>query len=342
MKLFESQESWTALLMADAPAVTLASGVSDQLAIVPYLRERLKLYARAYLHRAHTRPWLTLLNSHPAFAEYVQNCPRLLHKIYRPYLTANLGMGERLAMLASHYHFIFRHGLGQTVAKATRSGVTLASIEGKTGTRYQVHMRAVEPMEREGELVMQLVQGTTLIYSIAFTFSDLDGFGIVSVGCIQGPKNGDGLVAIRAATRELHGMRPKQLMVTLVRQLGYELGCIQMRLVCNANRVVRGAMRQGRVLADYDQLWAELGAEKRSDEDFQLSCAPIQPIDLERICSKKRSEARKRHHLVANLANEITRNFCSRPQFLHSTVGILPSNSLAQSVFTLEPGENSQ
>jgi uncharacterized protein VirK/YbjX len=316
MKLFENQDGWSDLALGRvAPSVTLGQGVSARLARLPYLRERIKLHARALFHRSHTRAWIEVLNSHPAFAEYIQHCPRLVDKIYRPYLTTKLGMSDRLAVLRSHYQFMFRHGLGQMIAQATRTGVTLGSIEGKTGARYQVRLRAVEPMEREGELVMQLVEGTALVYSVAFTFSDLHGFSIVSVGCIQGPKDGDGLGSIRQATRELHGMRPKQLLVCLVRQLGYELGCTQMRLVGNANRVVHGAMRQGRVLADYDQLWAELGAEKRFDGDFQLPCEPIQPPDLEKICSKKRSEARKRHNLAMELATEVARNFCVRPAF---------------------------
>jgi uncharacterized protein VirK/YbjX len=319
MKLFENQDGWSELSLGRAaPAVTLGLGVSDRLAPLAYLRERIKLHARALAHRTHTRAWLEVLNSHPAFAEYVRHCPRLVDKIYRPYLTAKLGMGDRLAVLRSHYQFMFRHGLGQTIAQAARSGVILGRIEGKSGAAYQVRLRAVEPMEREGELVLQLVEGTSLVYSAAFTFSDLDGFCIVSVGCIQGPKNGDGLGAIRQATRELHGMRPKQLLVGLVRQLGYELGCTQMRLVGNTNRAVHGAMRQGRVLADYDQLWEELGAEKRFDGDFQLACGPIQPPDLEKICSKKRSEARKRHALTVDLTTEVARNFCARPQFVPS------------------------
>lgn len=320
MKLYQQKAQWrTQAIDGTAPPVTLRSGVSERLAIFPYLRERLKLHARAFVHRAHTRPWLQLLNSHPAFAEYVHNCPRLLHKIYRPYLTAHLGMGARLAVLASHYQFIFRHGLGQTVAQASRCGVLLANIEGKSGACYQVLLRAVEPMEREGELVLQLVEGTALVYSIAFTFSSVDGVDIVSVGCIQGPKHGDGLGAIRSATRELHGVRPKQLMVSLVGQLGYAFGCAQMRLVGNANRVVRGAMREGRVQADYDQLWTEMGAAPRRDGDFELACAPVAALDLERICSKKRSEARKRHHLIVTLSHAIKRNFCAKPQLLAVT-----------------------
>jgi hypothetical protein len=330
MKLYESQEVWADPISGGAAAaVTLRSGVSAQLATLPYLRERLKLHLRAFVHTAHTRPWLQVLNSHPAFAEYVRHCPKLVHKIYRPYLTTNLSMADRRAVLASHYQFLFRHGLAQTVAQASRGGVPLASVEGKTGTGYRIHLRAVEPMEREGELVLQLVEGSTLVYSIAFTFSDLDGAGIVSVGCIQGPKHSDGLAAIREATRQMHGLRPKQLMVSLVRQLGYELGCTRMRMVGNANRVVRGAMRQGRVTADYDQLWTELGAAQRPDGDFEFACAPIAALDLERICSKKRSEARKRHQLTVELADCVTQNFCQRPRFPGPTVRDLQAKAAA-------------
>jgi uncharacterized protein VirK/YbjX len=99
----------------------------------------------------------------------------------------------------------------------------------------------------------------------------------------------------------LHGVRPKQLMVTLVRHLGFQLGCTQLRLVGNANRTVRGAMRQGRVRADYDQLWTELGALRQADGDYALPCEPLRAPDLERVASKKRSEVRKRHQLTAGL-----------------------------------------
>lgn len=330
MKLLEHEAIWSAPLQAlGASAVTLRAGVSNELAAVPYLRERLKLSVRAFVHQAHTRPWLRMLNSHPAFAEYVQNCPKLLHKIYRPYLTANLDMERRRAVLASHYRIMLGHGLGQTIAHASRSGVPLASIDGKSGTTYRIELRAIAPLEREGELVLQLFDGATLVYSIAFTFSDLDGARIVSVGCIQGPKHGDGLAAIRAATRDLHGLRPKQLMVGLVRQLGYELGCTHMRLVGNANRVVRGAMREGRVLADYDQLWRELGARERHDGDFEIACAPLPELALEQICSKKRSEARKRHKVTVELNLAVARQFCQRAPLAGAAANDLPASAPA-------------
>jgi uncharacterized protein VirK/YbjX len=190
--------------------------------------------------------------------------------------------------------------------------VQLAAVEGKTGTCYQLLLRAVGTYEREGELVLQLAEGGAALYSIAFTFARRNGVDTVSVGCIQGANGAGTLEAIRHATRELHGLRPKQLMVTLVRQLGHEFGCRDLRLVSNANRVVRGAMRQGRVRSDYDQLWRELGAEPQDDGDFLLRCEALPAPDMEQIASKKRSEARKRHELLAGLAEAVGARLCGR------------------------------
>ncbi|TFW33449.1 DUF535 family protein [Massilia horti] len=307
MRLYNAEPGFAERLVATAqPSITIRSGISRDLPTIPYWRELLKLKARALAHRAQTQGWLQLLNSHPTFSEYVQNYPRFLYKIYRPYLTNTLPIEARLAVLASHYQFVFQRGLGDLVSQASRGPVVIASSAGKSGERYNVKLRAIGPLEREGELVLQLCAGDETLYSVAFTFAWRGQCQTVNIGCIQGAKGGATLEAIRHATRDLHGARPKHLLVTLVRQLGHAFGCEQLRMVSNANRVVKSAMRQGRVRSDYDQLWIELGAQLQADGDFMLPCAPVAPLDLESIPSKKRSEARKRHELVATLANDVT------------------------------------
>ncbi len=300
------------------PPVTLRCGVPASLPAAAYWRERFKLEGRALFHQSQTRRWLRLLNSHPVLLEVVQHCPRVLYKIYRPYLTRSLSMDQRLAVLAYHYGFMLRNGLGPLVAQAARAGVVLASVEGKSGSRYDIELRAAALFEREGELVLQLCEHGAAVYSVAFTFSDLTGRAAVTIGCTQGPNHGDGLAANRSATRELHGIRPKQLLVTLVRQLAYALGCGHVQLVGNANRVVLSALRQGKVCADYDQLWHEMGALERPDGDFQLRCEALAPPDLEAIVSKKRSEARKRHAVVETLAQQLATRLCMAAQPLRA------------------------
>lgn len=286
-------------------SVTIRSGAAGFTGF-KHLRERCKLALRARLHRRVTFGWLELLNSHPMFAELVKARPRLIYKIYRPYLSNTVDTHGRLAMLRAHYRHIFRHGMGPLTVQAARGAVLLASIEGKHGLPYQLRLRAIEPMEREGELVLQLTQGDELVTSCAFSFVD-DARGMVlGVGCMQGPKGERGLQLIKDATRELHGLRPKNLLIKLLSQIAYDHDCAALRLVGNANRPVCGATRQGKVHADYDTLWLELGALQRADGDFQLASEPICEPDLAAIASKKRSEARKRHETLCQLAQAIS------------------------------------
>ena len=306
MKLYREEHGWAERMIASAaPSVTLRSAVPPHLAGFKSMRELAKIRLRAVLHPRQTPRWLHLLNAHPAFSEYVRNCPRFLYKVYRPYISHALDANERLEAIRAHYDFMFRRGLRETLARASVGPVVLAEAAGKSGLPYQVQLRTVNMFDREGELVLQLTQDDKALYTVAFTVAPRDGHLAISIGCIQGGKTEDAREAIRTATRELHGIRPKQLMATLVRQLGHEYGCERMVLVSNRNRVIYKAIRNGRVLADYDQLWTELGAQLRPDGDWELACAPVAAPDLDGIPSKKRSEARKRHEVVSRLADEV-------------------------------------
>ncbi|MBV7537187.1 VirK/YbjX family protein [Duganella sp. sic0402] len=286
-------------------SVTIRSGAAGFTGF-KHMRERLKLAIRARMNRRATFGWLELLNSHPMFAELVKARPRLIYKIYRPYLSNTMCAHGRLALLRAHYRHIFRHGMGPLTVQAARAAVVLARIDGKSGLPYHLQLRAIDPMEREGELVLQLMQGDELVTSCAFAFLEDEGGGmLLGVGCMQGPKGERGLQLIKDATRELHGMRPKNMMIKLLGQIAHDQGCEGLRLVGNANRAVCSATRQGKVHADYDALWLELGARKRADGNFQLPSEPICEPDLSLIVSKKRSEARKRHELLCELAQAV-------------------------------------
>jgi uncharacterized protein VirK/YbjX len=278
--------------------ITLRSGLRAELAGFPYFRESMKLSLRALLYRRQTGRWLQLLNSHPLFGEMLPACPRLVNKIYRSYFSTKLGCQDRLEMLQTHYDVVIRNGLAPLVARAANGPVELCRLQARADLDYRIELRAGGVLCREGELVLQLMHGAELLVSIAFSFLR-DGAGVaIGIGCLQGAPGGGGLEHIRNATRELHGMRPKNLLVRMVRQFGHDLGCGQLILVGNRNRVVTTSMRQGKVHADYDGLWEELRASRRPDGDFGLACDDLAEPLMEEIASKKRSEARKRHDML--------------------------------------------
>ena len=282
-------------------AITLRSGLEPK-SLLSRTTAALKLHLRAMTCPRLTRGWLEVLNSHPALRELAAHQPRLIHKIYRPWLSKRLCQQRRLAALTDHYRFIVQQGLADAVVQAARGGFELASFAGKSGAHYTIELRAVVPMEREGELVLQLMCQGTLVYSLAFSFMHEGGKRQVGIGCVQGPQNGAGLELAREATRDLHGLRPKNLLVRLASQLGHACGCDELVMVGNHNRTVCAkSLRKGKVKADYDSLWQELGASRRPDGDWQLGCAPLQAPDLEEIPSKKRAEMRRRHDLMTQV-----------------------------------------
>jgi hypothetical protein len=101
-------------------------------------------------------------------------------------------------------------------------------------------------------------------------------------------------------------------LVGLVQQLGEALGCAELRLVANGNRTAGRALGPGQVRADYEQLWQELGAERRPDGDFTLPCVPLAPLDVEQVAQKRRSEARKRHRMVQDVTDAVIDQFTGR------------------------------
>ena len=313
MKLYLDEPGWCGRLVASAlPSVTLRAAVPPHLPRRARVRELVKIRLRALCHPRQTPDWLRLLNSHPAFSDYVDACPRFLHKVYRPYLSKTLDAGERLAAIRAHYDFVFRHGLGETVARASRGPVLLAEAAGRSGLPYRIELRTVNMFDREGELVLQLVQDGKTLYTTAFTIAPRDGAATISIGCLQGGKTEDAREAIRLATRELHGLRPKQLMASLVRQLAHDYGCARIWMVSNRNRVVYKAIRNGRVLADYDQLWEELGARKRKDGDYEMDCTALAAPSMEAIPSKKRAEARRRFEVSMRLVDGVCTSLRAR------------------------------
>lgn len=263
-----------------------------------YFAKQIKLSARTLLHYQQTRRWLAYWNATPMHASLAQATPRLLQKIYRPYQSLRLRSEDRMDLLVSHYNFIFQQGLAALVLQAAQSPLLLGSFSGKSGAIYEIRLSAIATLDREGELALDLCCDQQRLFSVAFTFYGNQPGPALGIGCLQGPRGGDAQERVRHATRDMFGMRPKGLMVRLVREIGRAYGCKQLILVGNQNRVMFHQVRTGQVFADYDDFWQEIGAMRRADGEYQLACDDIPVPNLQEIPSHKRSEARKRIDLT--------------------------------------------
>lgn len=303
----------------EKPTVSLSDCLTG-LSGTARLRAMLKIYGRAAFRANLTHRWLQLLNSHDLFNNLVRIRPRFIHKPYRPYISNLLSHTTRFRVIQQHYAFILEQGLDLMIEKASREPVDLVRFTGKTGNAYGIHMRAIDPMEREGELVLQLSRNQVLLYSCAFTFFQENGRLHIYIGCIQGARAKNAVPLIRSTTRDMYGMRPKNLLIRLVEQLGIQFNCETLRMVANAHRTVRRSIQQGKVFSDYDSLWSELGATKRKDGDYELNCKKIVPPVMTLVPSKKRSEVKKRYDQLASIVSNIKQNFLDFPKTIPASL----------------------
>lgn len=293
------------------PRITLHTCLKHSPRGLSYFAKQLKLSVRTVLYYQQTQRWLAYWNTTPMHARLAQATPRLLQKIYRPYQSLRLRSQDRLNILVSHYDFIFRQGLGPLVLHASQTPQLLGSFSGKSGTTYELRLSAIERLDREGELTLDLCSDQKLLFSVAFTFYGNELVPCVGVGCLQGPRGSDAQERVRNATRDMFGLRPKGLMLRLVREIGHAYGCKKLILVGNQNRVMFHQVRAGQVFADYDDFWQEIGAIRRPDGEYQLACDAIAAPNLQDIPSHKRSEARKRIELTERAIQAALTGFSS-------------------------------
>lgn len=269
------------------------------------VKDKFKLCLGALVFPAQTRRWLRFLNAHPGLAGLAQTNPRLIHKIYRPYLSHHLSCSDRVDILIGHYQLLLKAGAGQVLESAARGPLVVSTFSGKSDEFYQLQLSAINDGHREGELSLRLVYNDVPLYSVTFVLLTLQGKSYIKIGSLQGVRSDSGSLWIKQATRSLHGCRPKNLLVSIVRDIGDYFGCIGTLLVSNENRIAINRRRRNRISSNYDQTWQEMNATKRDDDDFELACSGFQAVGFEDVPSKKRSEAKKRAALLESIFQDV-------------------------------------
>ena len=250
-----------------------------------------------FFPRQRTR-WQAFLGSMPGLSSLAQLHPCLRFKIYRPYASRQLGCADRLVLLEGHYRFLWQAGARALVERAAHQPVVLAAFDGKDGALYRLQLTAIHDSHREGELCLRLTRDGQPLYLASFLFVPrADGVSL-QLGALQGLRSEAGKLAVKQATRALHGCRPKNLMVTALRDFGDFFACNNLFLISNDNRIALNARRRRHIAADYDLAWQELHALRMRDGNYHLPCAPYRAPDLADVPSKKRGDARRRGQLL--------------------------------------------
>jgi len=260
-------------------------------ALVPRQVHGYLSYARHSLaHLPRQLAWLRFLDGSEAMRQAVRSDPGLCSRWHAPFVSREFDAAVRLRILEAHYRFLLERFPPRLRDKLLRGhDVRIGTLRMRSGEPIHLHLRkpAVRAM---GELGLYLVTGNKeVLSSCIFTFGGDDG---LLIGAMQGSWSFLGRAPIREFTRGSHGVRPKNLLLTLMRVLSRLYGIERLRGVSQAAHPFAA-----RIQSDYDSFWCENGGVPGEDGFHELPrFGARRPVRL--LPSKRRAARRQREQFL--------------------------------------------
>ncbi len=238
---------------------------------------------------------------------------RILDKMCRKYMIHGSSGDERFHILRSTYLFV-RDNFSSDLIRAIflNRGFPLCRITLPIQQQVIVAQLTSSPrFEKEGELTLGLYQDDgRRLYSVTFSIRNQGDLPEVIIGCILGPDKVLGaedadVQLVRDLTKEMHGERPKSLVLFLLQVFCRHFEITRLCAVTLDSHIYGGdPSRRSRISSDYDEFWEELRGERTGDGFFSL---PLQQHrrTREEIPSKKRAAYARRYALLDDLEEQM-------------------------------------
>jgi uncharacterized protein VirK/YbjX len=257
-------------------------------------RERGKLVLGCLFFPTSTHRWLSYLESHAHLRQQAQASPKLVTRIYRPYALRSLNCRERVTHMIEHHEFLREAGWSDLTQSSCRAPLPIMSWTTDDGNTLTLQLQSLKDGHREGESHIQLLWNGQRLFSLSFLVRERAGAHQLLVTRFHGSRAQAAPEWIRQATKAMHGLRPADLLVQAAQHLAQRLGCAQVGLVSNKQRVALNPKRRMRIKVDLEKLWKERGAEITPDGLYSLAPEAFVRSDFTDIASHKRAQARRR------------------------------------------------
>lgn len=272
--------------------------------------QQAKHCVRGLAFARHSEEWFKILQS-PELAAVVRNRPRLFQKLQRPYFNRALNTCQSFQALQQHYQFVATHfspALRREIYATP--GKVLATLPLQKAGKFCLHL-CCSRHEKEGDLEIGLVKQDTgaTLFTLAFSITRWETEPReIFIGGLQGNKRTNDKDLIIAITRDLHGLRPKALLLFALQSLAVVWGVTRLRAASDATHIYRHWQKRRQVAASYDALWVESGGRLADDGIFDLP-ATFVPREISTLAVNKRQVYRRRYQMLAEIAGQIGHSF---------------------------------
>lgn len=258
-----------------------------------YLAEGARLISplRAFMHPRAGSPLQRALEQRP----------QLAGAVIWPYICTTWNARTRLQRIDEHFRAIELMG---TVLDFPVNEQMLLLDLADVASNLRVVLDRPKWFLREGMLVLNLFAQEIRIYSLAFSFAFEEDKVVAYIGAIQGVNVAGIIDDYRDLTKALHGMRPRDFQVELLRMFCRCLGISRIYAVADDKRQHRssyfGTNKSDALFLNYNVIWEERGGVRHSDDFFVIPMeTPMKSLDA--VPSKKRAMYRRRYQLLQSL-----------------------------------------
>jgi uncharacterized protein VirK/YbjX len=274
---------------------------------IDHLKCRIKVLALWLTDLGTLRAWFGIRDN-PGLTQMLSNWPRTHGVLIGPYIHCGWPLAQRLHIIDRHYREAQR--CAAIVTEAVSGEVELARFDERyPGLRLVLDKTTW--FTREGEIVLNLHVDNARMMAIAFTLGEEAGQRVAYVGALQGAhasENFDPREMYRKMTHALHGMRPRDFLVSALRMLCTELRVARLYAVANDSRHHHhpyfGGTKKAMHHMNYDEVWSENSGTRLDNGFFEIPVA-YQHRDLKEISTHKRAAYRRRYQLLDAVGQDI-------------------------------------
>jgi uncharacterized protein VirK/YbjX len=239
--------------------------------------------------------------SNLALQETIALRPSLMVCVIHPYLNVDWRFEQKLDAISGHYKLLNGRQLG-ILRFVPPASIMLADL----GEATQIRLHKFQLFEHEGELTISLFKSDVRIYSLTFMLGQIGGELVAYAGGLQGLRSSEAIEIYRALTHTMHGLRPRDLLVTAFRSLCSSLGVARILAISDCKRICSNSYHSPgtQIFSSYDSAWIECGGVPVNDAFFELSPRLAQRSAKD-TPSRKRAQYRRRYAMVDAIAQQI-------------------------------------
>jgi len=232
----------------------------------------------------------------------LKDCHRVLGCYVRPYVHHKWSVHQRESVLLAHYRHLDTMPVPLWCRTQEWRDMFVLSSD-YSNVRVVLHKPSW--MRSEGEIGISLMVDRLRIVSVMLFFShDEQGKTWLNIGAIQGNAKEETKEMVSLLTKQMHGLRPRDMIINLVKIIAANSGCIGVRAISDHAHRSQHTATTAEKESQYNAIWEDQQGIAKDDGFYYLSL-DINKKDMEDIPSKKRSMYRKRYELLDHLESEM-------------------------------------